>query len=168
MRFNAKMSECCRNFSVDVVLKLWFSHAQYMKMTRYEHILGFKSCDIPIYWQIWMLSFQLKQIWIGIYYFLLSLSVPRVPLFCRALQSYNSPGDWVRELFTPSTDSGSLVVKIEKKRFSIRVWAFLGGTSQVGVFLRYFGHLCLALGAIPMGHFLNSKCSWKLGQNLRL
>jgi len=28
--------------------------------------------------------------------------------------------------------------------------------SQVGVVLGYFGHLCLALGAVPMGHFLNS------------
>jgi len=24
------------------------------------------------------------------------------------------------------------------------------------VFLRYFGHLCLALAAVPMGHFLDS------------
>jgi len=27
---------------------------------------------------------------------------------CRALQSYNSPGDWAKELFKPSTDSASL------------------------------------------------------------
>ena len=31
-----------------------------------------KSCDISIYWRIWMLSFLLKQIWIGIDYFLLN------------------------------------------------------------------------------------------------
>ena len=55
-----------------------------------------------------------------------------------------------------------------KKKFSFWVWAFLGGTSQVWVFLHYFGHLCLALGAVPMGHFLDSKFSWKLGQNPRL
>ena len=72
---------------------------------------------------------------------------------CRALQSYNSPGDWASELFKPSTDSASLVVKIEKKNFSFRVWAFLGPTSKVGVFLRYFGHLCLAPGSVPMSHF---------------
>jgi len=84
---------------------------------------------------------------------------------CRVLKSYNSPGDWARELFIPSTDSASLVVKIEKKKFSFCVWAFQGVTSQVGVFLHYFGHLCLALGAVPMGHFLDSKFSWKLGQN---
>jgi len=53
------------------------------------------------------------------------------PLFCRTLQSYNSPGDWARELSKPSTDSASLVVKIEKKkRFSISVGGFLEVTSQ--------------------------------------
>ena len=86
---------------------------------------------------------------------------------CRALQSYNSPGDWARELFKPPTDSASLVVKIEKK-FSYWVWAFLGGTSQAGVFLTYFGHIAWPWGAVPMGHFLDSKFNWKLGQNPRL
>ena len=33
---------------------------------RDEYVLGFKSCNISIYWWIWMLSFLLKQIWIGI------------------------------------------------------------------------------------------------------
>ena len=56
---------------------------------------------------------------------------------CRALQSYNSPGDWARELFKPSKDSGSLVVKIEKKCFHFW-WGFFGGTPQVGVFLTTF------------------------------
>ena len=55
-------------------------------MTRDEHVPGFKSCeccratmlchaviDISIYWWIWMLSFLLKDIWIGIDYFLLNL-----------------------------------------------------------------------------------------------
>ena len=67
----AKTRGCCFNFSVGVALKVWFSHAQNMKMTRDEHVLGFKSCEISIYWWIWMLSFFLKQIWIGIDYFLL-------------------------------------------------------------------------------------------------
>jgi len=31
--------------------------------------------------------------------------------------------------------------------------------SKVGVYLGYFGHLCLALGAVPMGNFLDSKFS---------
>jgi len=35
----------------------------------------------------------------------------------------------------------------------------MGGTSQVGVFLRYFSYLYLALGAVTMGHFLDSKFS---------
>ena len=42
---------------------------------------------------------------------------------CRTLQSYNSPGDWARELFRPSTDSASLVVEIEKNNFRFR-WRF--------------------------------------------
>ena len=69
---HCKMRECCYNFSVGVALKVWFSYARYMKMTRDEHIIGFKSCDISTYWWIWMLSFLLKQIWIGIDYFLLN------------------------------------------------------------------------------------------------
>jgi len=56
----------------------------------------------------------------------------------------------------------------KKKRFSFWLWGFLGGSSQVGEFLCYFGHLCLALVTVPMGHVLDSKFSWKLGQNLHL
>jgi len=44
----------------------------YTKMTRDEHVLGFKSCDISIYLWIWMLSNLLKQIWIAIDCFLLN------------------------------------------------------------------------------------------------
>jgi len=40
-----------------------------MKMARDEHVIGFKSCDISIYWWIWIFSFLLKQISIGIDYF---------------------------------------------------------------------------------------------------
>jgi len=48
------------------------------------------------------------------------------PKSCRALQSYDSPGDWARELSKPSTDSASLVVKIKKtKRFLFLVGGFL-------------------------------------------
>ena len=49
---------------------------------------------------------------------------------CRALQSYNSPGDWARELFKPSTDSARLVVEIEKKIFSFSV----GNATSGGIF----------------------------------
>jgi len=35
-------------------------------MARDEHVLEFKSCDILMYLWIWMLSFLLEQIWIGI------------------------------------------------------------------------------------------------------
>jgi len=47
------------------------------------------------------------------------------------LQSYNSPGDGARELLKPSTDSASLVVKIEKKIHSFG-GGFLMVTSQRG------------------------------------
>ena len=43
--------------------------AQHLKTTRDEHVLGFKSCDISIYWLIRMLSFLPKHIWIGIIIF---------------------------------------------------------------------------------------------------
>jgi len=72
VQFIAKTMGCCWNLSVGVALKVWFSYAQYMKMTRHEHVFVFKSCDISIHWWIWMLSFLLKQNWIGIDYFLLN------------------------------------------------------------------------------------------------
>ena len=56
---------------------------------------------------------------------------------CRDLRSYNSTGDCARELFKPSTDSASLVVKIEKKIFSFLV-GVSGGNATVGVFLATF------------------------------
>ena len=46
---------------------------------------------------------------------------------CRDLQSYDSSGDWARELFKPFADSASLVVEIEKNNFRF----------QWGVFLRW-------------------------------
>jgi len=52
------------------------------------------------------------------------------PKSCRDLQSYNSPGDWARELSKPSTDSASLVFKIENKRFLFSVGGFLEVSSQ--------------------------------------
>jgi len=49
----------------------------------------------------------------------------------RALQSYNSPDDWARELFKPSTDSASPVVEVEKKFFLLS-GGFLEVTLQRG------------------------------------
>jgi len=86
---------------------------------------------------------------------------------CRALETYNSPGDWARELFKPSTDLASLVVKIEKK-FFVLVLSFSGGNvTNRGVFALF----CPSLpghGRRPNGPFLDSKFSWNLGKNPRL
>ena len=51
---------------------MWFSYAQYVKITRDDHVLGFKSYGISIYWLIWKLSFLFKQNWFGIDDFLLN------------------------------------------------------------------------------------------------
>ena len=59
----------------------------------------------------------------------------------RALQTYNSPGDWARELSKPCTDSASLVVKIEKKRFSISVGEFWRWRHKEGMFWKFWPHL---------------------------
>jgi len=45
---------------------------------------------------------------------------------CRVLQSYNPPGDWASELFKSSTDSASLVVKVETKFFCFQWRVFEG------------------------------------------
>jgi len=83
---------------------------------------------------------------------------------CRALQSYNSPGDWARELFKPSTDSANLVVEIEKKFFVFGL-GFSGGNATSG---GVFGYLYLVLGPNPLGHYYGSRLFRKLGQNPRL
>jgi len=57
--------------------------------------------------------------------------------FCRTFQSYNSPGDWARELFKPSTDSVSLLVEIEKK-FFVYGGVFSGGTATSGGVFAFF------------------------------
>ena len=53
-------------------------------------------------------------------FLLLTLFVPPQPLFvrvCNFLQLHNSPADWARELFKPSTDSISLLYQTEKNLF---------------------------------------------------
>ena len=88
--------------------------------------------------------------------------------FCRDLQSYNSPGDWARELFKHSTDSARLLVEIEKQtlfRFGFRV--FWRWRNNEGMFWN-FGHVWSALDPNPLTHSLDSKFCWKLRQNPRL
>jgi len=86
---------------------------------------------------------------------------------CRTLQSYNSPGDWARELFKPSTDSASLVVKIEKNNFLFR-WGFSEGDVTKRTCFGKVGHPWPALGPNPLTHSIGSKFCWKLDENPRL
>jgi len=91
---------------------------------------------------------------------LVIISVPRAPLFCKTLQSYNSPGARARELLKPSTDLATSSCWDRKNLFFGlgHLWV----TSQVviiakslqRVFLRLFGHLYPGLGAIPLSHVL--------------
>jgi len=62
------------------LLKVWFLHAQYMKMTRDEHVPGFKPY-ISIYWLVWKLSFLFKQNWFGIDDFRLNFFATFVSVF---------------------------------------------------------------------------------------
>jgi len=66
------------------------------------------------------------------------------PFNDRAFFGHKSPAARARELFKPATDSASLLVDIKNKFFLFLVSCLLGGTSQVGVFLLFFGHLYLA------------------------
>jgi len=76
--------------------------------------------------------------------------------FCRALQSHNSPGDWARELFKPSTDSASLLVKIEKKIFVLGL-SFSGrNVTSRGVFALFWPSLP-GPGRRPNGPFFGLK-----------
>ena len=59
-------------------------------------------------------------------------------------------------MFKPSTDSANLLVNIEKIFFLFLVWRLLGGTSQVGAFLRFIGHLYLALGPNQLTRYFGS------------
>ena len=63
---------------------------------------------------------------------------PGLPLFCRTLQCCNSPGDWAWELSKPSTDSASLVVKIEKNVFRFRLGDFWRWRHEEGVFWKFW------------------------------
>ena len=96
-----------------------------------------------------------------------ALSVPQKPQILESLQSYNSPGDWAGELSKPSTNSTSLVVKIEKKRFCF-CWGISEGDVTKKACFENFGHLWPAVSSNPLTHSFGSKFCWKLRQNPRL
>ena len=76
---------------------------------------------------------------------------------------YNSPAAAAREVFKPSTDSASLVVPRQKKFFQFWVLGSIGGSSQVGVFLHFYGLLYPALDAHRMGPHFGPNIFMKLG-----
>jgi len=82
----------------------------------------------------------LQSIWFWVLFILIIITwlkpfKSRVRHFsCRTLQSYNSPDDWARELFKPSTDWASLVVEIEKNNFQFRRGVFWRWRHKVGMF----------------------------------
>ena len=86
---------------------------------------------------------------------------------CKILQFYNSSGNSARELFQPSTDSASLVVKIEKNNFRFW-WGGSGSEVTKRTCFGNFGHLWPALGPNPLTHYFGSKLCCKLGENPRL
>ena len=59
-------------------------------------------------------------------------------ILAQGLQRYNSPANWARKLFKPSTDSASLLVEIEKKLFRFGFVVLWGRTSQVGVSFSFY------------------------------
>ena len=71
------------------------------------------------------------------------------PKSCRAFQSYNLPGDWARELSKPSTDSASLVAKIEKNVFHFRWVDFWWWRQKEGIFWKFWPPLA-GLGPQPI------------------
>ena len=75
--------------------------------------------------------------------------------FGAGLQRYNSPVDWARKLFKPSTDSANLLVEIEKKFYVLGLGFFGGDVTGGGVFT-FFGLIYEALDANPMSEFFRS------------
>jgi len=123
-------------------------------------VLKYPHCLFCFFWinipQSFCLWFQCN--------YTLTLFVPRAPLFCWTLHNCNSPADWIRQLFKPSKDAGSLVAYIFFLIGKVRVLVFLWVTSWWGRFIHFVrGHL--ALGVKPMTQFFDSKFYWKLGYN---
>ena len=75
--------------------------------------------------------------------------------FGAGLERYNSPVDWARKLFKPSTDSANLLVEIEKKIYVLGLGFFGGDVTGGGVFT-FFGLIYEALDANPMSEFFRS------------
>jgi len=75
---------------------------------------------------------------------------------CRDLQSYNSPAARARELFKPSADPASLVVKIEKKFFVLGLSFSGGNVKSRGVFAFFWPSLP-GPGRRPNGPFFGLK-----------
>jgi len=69
------------------------------------------------------------------------------------------PAARARKLFTPSTDSASLLVEVKSKRFFVFGLAFSGGDVTMRACFEIFGHLYLALGSNPLTHSFESKFS---------
>jgi len=96
---------------------------------------------------------------------ILTLSIPRFAIIlAQGLQRYNSPADWARKLFKPSTDSASLLVKIEKKLlFVLGLWFSGRGRHKWGCHFHFIGLVYAALDANPMGQLFRSSFYLKLG-----
>jgi len=62
----------------------------------------------------------------------------------RPFFSQKSPAARARELFKPFTDSASLLVEIEKKKFFVFGLAFSGGDVTMRECFQIFGHFYLA------------------------
>jgi len=75
--------------------------------------------------------FQAKLVHLDVYGKHIYLSPAIAKILAQGLQRYNSPTDWARKVFKPSTDSASLLVEIEKK-FSFWVCGFLGKDVTTG------------------------------------
>jgi len=70
---------------------------------------------------------------------MLTLSIPRIAIILvQGLQRYNSPADWARKLFKPSTDSARLLAEIEKNNFSFWVCGSLGEDVTSGGVISFY------------------------------
>ena len=77
------------------------------------------------------------------------------------------PAARARELLKPSTDSASLLVDVKFNVYHFGLRFSGGNVTSRGVFVLFWPSLP-GPGRCPNGPFLDSKVSWKLGQNPRL
>jgi len=121
-------------------------------------VLKYPHCFFCFFWinipQSFCLRYQCN--------YTLTLLVPRAPLFCWNLYNHGSSADWVKELFKPSKDVGSLVVYIFYKLEKFGFWFSCGWRHNGGRFMHFiWGHQ--VLGVKPMTQFFDSKFYLKLG-----